>query len=45
MLKFLIKIFKRRKAKTMIPCVKCVYRDECETMYMRYGCYLGKEEK
>ena len=45
MFKFLIKMLKRRMAKTIVPCVKCKYRDEYETMYMRYGYYLGKEEK
>ena len=45
MFKFLIKMLKHRMAKTIVPCVKYKYRDECETIYTRYGCYLGKEEK
>lgn len=40
------KLYKRATtANIWIACHECAYRDECETMYMRYGCCLGREEK
>jgi hypothetical protein len=36
------KLYKRATTdNSWVECHKCVYRDECETREMRYGCYLG----
>lgn len=40
------KLYKRATtANIWVACHECAYRDECETMHMRYGCCLGREEK
>jgi hypothetical protein len=39
------KLYKRATTENnWVACHKCIYRDECETREMRYGCSMGDEE-